>query len=45
MAVGFLTSKDQVFTAFTKLSAGLGIQKDPWDGGDPRVVFNEEVAS
>lgn len=34
-AVGFFTWKDPVFTAFTKLSTGLGIQKDPWAGERP----------
>lgn len=32
MTVGFLPWKDQVFTAFPKCSAGLGVQKDPQDG-------------
>lgn len=44
MNVRFLALKDPTFPAFTKPSAGLGIQKAPWvGGGDPRVVVNEEV--
>lgn len=35
MAVGFFTWKDPVFTAFMKLSTGLGIQKDPQAGARP----------
>jgi len=35
MAVGFFRWKDQVFTAFTKVSAGLEIQKDLWGGEKP----------
>lgn len=34
-AVGFLSWKDQVFTAFTKVRAGLEIQKDLWGGERP----------